>query len=213
MTWLEKRLKEVGKRKSQLAAALGVEPSRITEINNGGRRIQPREWKPMARFLEWELDQLHLAAEGMPVDLMRLAAVDVQKSTPDLPIFACSVKTGIGVLYINKADIGKVERPPSLRFSANAFAVWVHTVEQSPAFELRDLILVDPNRPAGVGDDALLVKGYSIDDRQPFEGVIRRIIGETEDHWVVRQFKPARDYKIAKVEWPRALYIAGKYSR
>ena len=215
MSWLDKRLGELGKEKTKsgLARAIGVAPSRITEIGKGDRQIQTHEWKLIARYLDWQVDQLHLAVEGVPLRPMRITPQDVQKSTPDLPIYACSVQAGTGVLQINQVEIGQVERPPSLRYSTSAFALWVQSGEQSPAFEPRDTILVDPNRPAGIGDDALLVRGFSIGDRQPFEGVIRRIVGETEKYWMVRQFRPPVDYKLPKDEWPRALYIAGKYSR
>lgn len=214
MSWLDKRLGELpGKSKSGLARALGVAPARINEIIRGVRQIQEREWQPMARYLDWQIDQLHLAIEGTPLRPVRIYPSDVQKGISDLPIYECIILAGPGVLQINQTEIGRVERPPSLRYSMNAFALWVQTGEQSPAFEPRDTILVDPNRPAGIGDDALLVRGFSIADRTPFEGVIRRIIGETEKHWLVRQFKPLNDHKLPKDEWPRALYIAGKYSR
>ena len=214
MSWLNKRLGELpGKTKSGLARALGIPSSRVSEIIRGARQIQAHEWQPMARYLEWQVDQLHLAVEGVSLRPVHLHPVDVQKSTSDLPILACIVLEGSGVLQIDHVEVGRVERPPSLRYSTHAFALWVQNREQSPAFEKGDTILVDPNRPAGIGDDALLVRNFSIGDRAPFEGLIRRIMDETDKHWLVRQFTPPHDAKLAKAEWPRALYIAGKYSR
>lgn len=213
MSWLEDRLDELpGKSKVGLARALGIGPSRITEIVKGTRRVQAGEWAPMARYLDWSVDQLHLAIDGMPLTPIPVKPADVQKSIADLPVLACTVLVG-GTLKIDYTEVGRVERPPSLRYSRNAFALWVQTREQSPAFEPRDTILVDPNRPATIGDDALLVRGFSIGDRAPFEGLIRRIVGETDKHWVVRQFSPPLDQKLPKADWPKALYIAGKYSR
>jgi hypothetical protein len=213
MSWLSDRLKDLpGKSKSGLARALGIAPSRITEILNGERQIQAHEWQPMARYLDWPLDRLHLAVEGFQLKPTPIKPLDVQKGISDLPVFACNVSPG-GILQIDYMEVGRVERPPSLRYSTNAFALWVQTREQSPAFEPRDTILIDPNRPAGIGDDALLVRGFSIGDRTPFEGLIRRLIGETDKHWLARQFNPPQDQKLPKADWPRALYIAGKYSR
>lgn len=54
--WLAKRLDELqpsGKSRSGLAAALGIPPSRISEIINGGRKVQAAEIKPLASYLEW----------------------------------------------------------------------------------------------------------------------------------------------------------------
>jgi SOS-response transcriptional repressor LexA len=56
--WLDTRLKELrdqnkNKNKVGLADALGIAPSRITQIINGTRRIHSTEVEPMARYLEW----------------------------------------------------------------------------------------------------------------------------------------------------------------
>lgn len=58
--WLEKRLAELGNRpdgpkknKLGLAHHLKVQPSRITEIIKGERKIAGREVRPLAEYLEW----------------------------------------------------------------------------------------------------------------------------------------------------------------
>ena len=114
---------------------------------------------------------------------------------------------------IDPVPVQMVERPEFLRYSAAAFGIYCNGSQQAPVFEPRDLVIVDPNKPTALGDDVVFVKHFSIGEATPFQGILRRLIGQTETHWMVRQFNPASDYKISKEEWPRALFVAGKYSR
>lgn len=52
MKWIETRLKELGKKKSDLAAAIGRSPQVVTEIINNRRPIKQPEIARMADFLE-----------------------------------------------------------------------------------------------------------------------------------------------------------------
>lgn len=114
---------------------------------------------------------------------------------------------------IEPVVIAMAERPPFLRYSQFAFGVYVHGNAQSPAYEPRDLIIIDPNRPVSTGDDCLFVQGFNITEIQPFRAILRRLVTEEATEWTVRQFNPETVAKLAKVEWPRALFIAGKYNR
>lgn len=50
--WIEKRLEELKKTKTGLAAALGVAPPRINEIVGGGRKVQVEELHILAHYLQ-----------------------------------------------------------------------------------------------------------------------------------------------------------------
>ena len=50
--WISHRLSDLGRRKSELAAALSLDPARVTEIINGKRAVHIDEIAPMARLLE-----------------------------------------------------------------------------------------------------------------------------------------------------------------
>lgn len=57
-TWLINRLHSLRKTRSGLARALDLQPSAISRIINGQRKIQAGEIEPMARFLEVSQDLL-----------------------------------------------------------------------------------------------------------------------------------------------------------
>lgn len=56
--WIEDRLKEVKKRKSDLSKTLDLPPSRVSEIIRGTRRIQSNEIHSLALFLEMDLGSI-----------------------------------------------------------------------------------------------------------------------------------------------------------
>ena len=213
MTWLDDRLQELahtGKNRAGLARALGIPPTRVTEISKGRRKIQEGEWAAAASYLEWSIDQLHAAVSGNAAKMVAFRPRDMRKGEIDLPRFYCEPVAG-SIIAISTTSVGSVERPPSLQHSPNAFALWVQTREQSPAFEPRDTVLIDPARPVAIGDDCLFVTNFG--QNKPFTGLLRRLAGETDKYWIVRQFNPPAEQQIAKADYPRALYIAGKYSR
>lgn len=53
-TWIADRLAELGKKKTELAQALGLPPTRISEILRGRRDVHVAELLPLARFLEMD---------------------------------------------------------------------------------------------------------------------------------------------------------------
>lgn len=153
-----------------------------------------------------------LEAPPMPLHPQTISTVPLQSGSIDFPVYRCNVLPS-GEWEVERVIIAMVERPPFLRYSQQAFGIYCHGAQQSPAFEPRDLVLVDPNRPVNVGDDAVFVRGFNITEINVFQGVLRRLVAEADDCWTVRQFNPASDYKLQKVDWPRALFVAGKYSR
>jgi len=53
-TWIAERLAELGKKKTELAQALTLPPTRISEILRGRRDVHVAEILPLARFLEMD---------------------------------------------------------------------------------------------------------------------------------------------------------------
>lgn len=120
---------------------------------------------------------------------------------------------GAGLLNIERRVVGAVPRSEYLRYAEFSFALEIMHDDMSPAFERRDVAVINPDRSVIPGDDVLLVKDYTEKGSDPFSGQLRRLVKETDTHWIVRQFNPAKEYKLAKEEWPRALHVAGKRSR
>lgn len=71
--WIERRLAAIGKNKIGLAAALGVQPARVTEILKGTRAVHIKELPALARFLEMDGGALVLALTGEQMPVAQLA--------------------------------------------------------------------------------------------------------------------------------------------
>ena len=120
---------------------------------------------------------------------------------------------GAGLLHIERRLVDVVPRSEFLRYAMFSFGIEVMQDDMSPAFERRDVVVLNPDRAVQPGDDVLVVRGYEEKSAAPFDAVLRRLLAETDTHWHVRQYSPAKDYKLAKSEWTRALHVAGKRAR
>lgn len=225
MNWLVDRLTAIGKNQAGLARALGIPQQRVREIAKGLRRIQENEWEPLAAYLEWTVSDIHSARGDVqkppPRATGRNITVPLQSAPGVLPFRPVEESVpvwwnrhlGAGLLHIERRVVDVVPRSEFLRYAMYSFGIEVMQDDMSPAFERRDVVVLNPDRAVQAGDDVLVVKGYGEKSVEPFEAVLRRLVAETETHWVVRQYHPAKDYKLAKSEWTRALHVAGKRSR
>ena len=59
MPWLKARLRALGKTPTALAKALGIAAPRVYEMIAGRRHIQPNEIEPMAKFLDWSMEEIN----------------------------------------------------------------------------------------------------------------------------------------------------------
>jgi len=67
--WIADRLAELGKKKAELAQALDLPPTRISEILRGRRDIHIREIFPMARCLDMDPMTVLLMSSPVPAHL------------------------------------------------------------------------------------------------------------------------------------------------
>src|SRR4051794_37844939 len=69
MIWIKDRIRLLrarGKTQTGLAAALGIDPSRVTEIIKGDRQIKSSEVAPLAAYLELTVADVMAAIDGRP---------------------------------------------------------------------------------------------------------------------------------------------------
>ncbi len=198
---------------TQHAAAkhFGVTRSTVNQWEKG--RIKPSEDRhaAIAEFYKLTLDELESDNNHDRPQVLRQERVPTGGPV-DLPVYS-SVELGGGIWGADPTMILANLVRDTARYSTSAFGIYCHGSQQSPAFEPRDMIIVDPQRPVAPGDDVVLVQHFQIGELQPFQGILRRLLAETETHWHIRQFNPPRDYKASKNEWPRALWVSGKHSR
>lgn len=75
--WIAERLADLGKKKAELAQALGLPPTRVSEILRGRRDIHISELLPLARFLEMDPMTVLLMCAPAPAHLQPADAAPI----------------------------------------------------------------------------------------------------------------------------------------
>ena len=85
-TWIADRLAKLGKKKTELAQALGLPPTRISEILRGRRDIHVSEILPLSRFFDMDPMTVLLLCAPLPAHLLlpeSPAPVAIDRPTPE----------------------------------------------------------------------------------------------------------------------------------
>lgn len=116
-----------------------------------------------------------------------------------------------GAFLLANEKSGETERPVFLRFSENAFAFNVQNDANSPAYRVRDIVLIDPDAPVADLDDCLFTADPA---PQPgVESVIGRLIRSTDVDFFVHQYAISGEIKLPRSAFPNAWLIVGRYIR
>lgn len=115
-----------------------------------------------------------------------------------------------GFVIIAEKD-GEIPRPQFLEFSQKAFAFKVIDSSNSPVYNPRDRLLVNPEDPALPGDDCLFSDGIEREDGSAC--VVGNLIRSTPTLWIIRQYAARNEIELPKSEYPNAWPVVGRYHR
>lgn len=124
-----------------------------------------------------------------------------------LPVYY-AVEGGAGAMVVSIEPVEHIERPTVLG-EADGYAVLVVGESMEPAYEPGDKAIVHPRLPIVRNKDIILVRG---EEHGQFEAMIKRLVRQTDTHWIVRQHNPPREFELSKAEWPKALRVVGRYT-
>jgi phage repressor protein C with HTH and peptisase S24 domain len=113
----------------------------------------------------------------------------------DLPVYG-SEQRGEGILSITDRAVEWVARPSKLLKVQDAYGIIVNGDSMSPALRPGARAYIHPYTPPHLGDFCLFRAQSDVSS-----GMIREYRGETETHWKVRQYTPARDVSLKKADW------------
>jgi phage repressor protein C with HTH and peptisase S24 domain len=202
--WLVGGLAKPGKSKGGLADVLRVHPSQVTRILNG-RRLRADEVAKISEYIE----EPPPPAEGSPAEPSKSGYRPPPQflGEQDLPVFA-AVEGGPGVMVVATDPIEYASRPLALKHVPDSYAVLVVGDSMEPVFEQGDMVIVHPRKPAVKGKNAIFV---SDEQHGEFRASVKRLVQDTKDKWLVKQFNPPKEFHLEKRDWPRALRIIGKF--
>lgn len=195
--WLAKLLEQTGRSKGGLAKALGIPNSGVTRLLQGERRFRVDELSTVAQYLgitRGQLNELMGESGGW-------LPIETPVYRPDLPVH--STLAGDGGTFQMTAARHRTDRPSELNSVEDAHGFYVCSPEMHPAFNVGDIAIVDPSRPAGTGDDVVFVH------RDGKQKLLRRLLTPKPGAWTVEQFTPPRTYDLSTKDWPTGHRVFG----
>lgn len=127
----------------------------------------------------------------------------------DLPIYAAAMG-GNGHTIIGSEAVDYVKRPSSLQNVRGGYGILIVGESMVPAYWPGDMALVNPLLPSARDSDVILY--HTPPDGHEAEAMIKRLIGINDRDWTLEQYRPAKEFKISRVEWPICHRIVGRYN-
>lgn len=127
-----------------------------------------------------------------------------------MPVYS-SAEGGDGSIIVDAHPLEYVMRPYTLESVADAYAILITGDSMTPAFEPGDRAWVNPRLPPIRNADCIFyqVNGNGDEPR----AMIKRLVGWTDSKWSVKQWNPAKEFKLDRAEWSRVHRVEGKFSR
>lgn len=222
LDWIREGLEKPGKTQRGLATALGVDPSAISRLLAGTRQLRVAELPVIAAYLD----------SPIPSDLTpdAVQVADTRGHTPprpananarDLPVLGTAVGGSAGgtpevydgLFLMNGEILDYIERPPSLRGVASAYAVYVSDTSMVPRYFPGETLHVHPGRAVVRGEDTFVVVQLRPDaDGEPPRALVKQFSRQTADTLYLKQFNPAieLEFPLGQVESLHLIIWAGR---
>jgi len=168
LEWLGRMLQETGVTQAELARAIGVDPTVMSKMVNGRRKISADERARMATYFD-AFRQAGFQEEQAAFELATGARAPIYRSRAASP----------GEWAIDRAAGAiRLERPPDragnflevFGFHAPDDAAW-------PRYKIKEIVWVCPTEPVGPGDDALIVAKTK--NRTALRGMVGELVSLT----------------------------------
>lgn len=197
----------------ELAERVGTSQPQIRRLENGERKLT-REWaEKLAPHLGITPAQLLF---GLDLSQSDTAKSGILKPPPaffsedrNMPVYAAA-EGGGGHIIVTTDTVEYVRRPYTLEAIPEAYGILIVGESMVPAFEPGDTAWVNPRLPPLREVDVIL---YAEDGNGDHKATIKRLTGWTEKEWHLRQYNPAKDFKLRRDEWPKLHRVVGKFSR
>jgi len=129
---------------------------------------------------------------------------------PDLPVYA-SARAGDDGMVITFDPVDWTLRPDELLRAKRAFGFVVSGDSMEPRIEQGDTVFIHPTLAPRRGDDVLLTAIDLFKETGELTGetraLVKRLVKIEPKAWVVKQYNPLREYRLARDEWQHTYKI------
>ena len=204
---IKRLLIETGQTQRQLAIALDLDPSAVTRLLKGQRRLRLDEAPRVRAFFGLPVAESDIAIAKPNV---RARAVgrqpDMDSAAMDLPVYA-SAQGGPEGMVIDREPIEWTRRPPMLAGVVDAFAFYVVGDSMWPRFQQGERLLVHPRRPPRPGQDVLLI--LNNEDGHEFNALVKTLKSLDGDTAVLEQYNPRKELTFSRSQIDALYLIVG----
>jgi len=179
-----------------LSLALGRNHAYLHQyvVTGSPRELRERDRRMLAKLLDCDEAMLREDESEAPVVV---AGTTTQRTTPmvtgtrNLPILG-HAKGGEDAFFIDNGEIaGYTMRPHVLDGVSDSYAVEFWDTSMEPALKHGHLGWVHPRKPVKPGEDVVV----QLNDGQ---ALVKTLVRRTDTHIVLRQYNPAKDFKIER---------------
>lgn len=198
-------LRERGLTQKAMADYLGLDPSAVTRLLRGERRLRLDEAQKLETFFGGPAQaQPNVAARA------NWAANPNPDGAPrDLPVYG-SAQGGPEGMTIDYQPIEWMRRPPNLEGVVDAFAFYVVGDSMEPRFRQGERLLVHPKRPPRPGEDVLLILKPDAEGAE-VNAMVKTLVALTSRTAKVAQYNPEAAFEIDRDRIAGLLLIVGAY--
>ncbi|QCI67230.1 XRE family transcriptional regulator [Phreatobacter stygius] len=212
--------KQRGWTQGQLGEALGVSSQAVSQWEQGRTDPEIDRLQQAADLLGVQRDWLtsglgpdRSEAQGPAPVIAPFAPAIVPGAdlvgARDFPIYAAA-QGGEGHLIVTFDPIEVVKRPAILEGVKGAYGIMVYGDSMSPAYRWGDMALINPHmQPAR--DEVHVF--YDHGPNGEAEAIIKNLISWNDRMWKLEQFRPEKQFDVARVDWPICHRVVGKYNR
>lgn len=199
---LDRLIRSSGENPSSLALKIGRSKDYLRDYLKGRKdSITAGDWKALADFVA-------MSSAGTVVAEAKPAPEPQFLLERNLKVFAAA-EGGPGEMIVSHEPVDFVPRPWYVQHVKDAYAVIVVGDSMEPVFEPGDMAIVNPKAPLIREKDAIFIATTNGGD---WRATIKRLVKSSEKEFVVRQFNPPKQIKLARSEWQAAYRVVGKYS-
>lgn len=185
---VERRLKELGMSKADLARASGVPQSTIGSfMSSANSNLRMDTARAIATALQMTVAELN--GEAKPADEKQIYSANIPADnlyTNELmPVFAAQDGSLRCRYMIRGMPVDRIRKPAALQHAPNAYGIYVQGDEMAPRYCDGELIYLQPGLPCPAGSWVIV---SMIDGT----GLLRRLVARDEDGIHVEILSPAR---------------------
>jgi phage repressor protein C with HTH and peptisase S24 domain len=192
--WIRDGLTRSGKTQRGLAKAMGIDPSNVSRLLSGQRKLKLEEIDAVAAYFGTGPGAIAPRPPGMAEERL-FGWPDIGVRERDVEVRGVALGGSEGTFLFNGEVVDYMPRAPGLIGAPNAFALYVIGDSMAPRYEPGDMIFLDPGRPVRAGDD--VVVELAGEHGEPGRCYIKRLIRRTPTRLVLKQFNPGQELLFA----------------